>query len=106
MTEPHRSHEPDRTADVTQPRPMSGGAAGGGSASGPDADRFVNAEAAMGGADAVEKTTYVVGSGTEPEARNTGGASARARSGGGPNYIAWGAAALALVTAMVYVLAM
>jgi hypothetical protein len=33
------------------------------------ADRYKNPETALGGADAVEKTTYVTGRGTEPEAR-------------------------------------
>ena len=32
-------------------------------------DRYRNSETALGGADAVEKTTYVTGEGTEPEAR-------------------------------------
>ncbi len=31
-------------------------------------DRYESPETALGGADAVEKTTYVTGSGTEPEA--------------------------------------
>jgi hypothetical protein len=30
--------------------------------------KFVDSEAALGGADAVEKTTYVVGNGTDPNA--------------------------------------
>jgi hypothetical protein len=32
-------------------------------------DRYRNPETALGGADSVEKTTYVTGAGTEPEAR-------------------------------------
>ena len=43
-------------------------------------------EAALGGADAVEKTTYVVGSGTEPERIAPGDApGVRRGEGGGPN---------------------
>jgi hypothetical protein len=41
---------------------------------------FDNPEAALGGADAVEKTTYVTGRGTEPETR-TDGPTARVSSG-------------------------
>ncbi len=33
-------------------------------------DRYSNPEAALGGADAVEKTSYVTGSGTDPEKRD------------------------------------
>ena len=47
-------------------------------------DRYRNPETALGGADAVEKTTYVTGQGTEPEARHQAGTpSARAPSGAG-----------------------
>ena len=42
----------------------------------PNAD----AEAQLGGADAVEKTTYVVGSGTDPAARGGSAPSAQVRS--------------------------
>ncbi len=35
-----------------------------------DADRYRDAEAQLGGADSVEKTTYVVGEGTQPERRH------------------------------------
>ena len=47
-------------------------------------DRYENPETALGGADAVEKTSYVTGKGTEPEARKTdGGPSARVSAGSG-----------------------
>jgi hypothetical protein len=47
-------------------------------------DRYKNPETALGGADAVEKTTYVTGKGTDPSAeRRPGEPSARVRSGGG-----------------------
>ena len=44
--------------------------------------RFDNPESVLGGADAVEKTTYVTGRGAEPET-HSGGPSARVASGGG-----------------------
>ena len=47
-------------------------------------DRYVDAETALGGADAVEKTTYVTGSGTDPDARKgSEGPAARVSAGGG-----------------------
>ncbi|HLV25172.1 MAG TPA: hypothetical protein VKZ41_02580 [Gemmatimonadales bacterium] len=61
-----------------------------------------DAEAAYGGADAVEKTTYVVGDGTEPEARQQLALSARAGPGSGPPALAWIALALLIVALVVY----
>ena len=47
-------------------------------------DRYRNPEAALGGADAVETTTYVTGQGTEPETRHQPGTpSARVPAGAG-----------------------
>jgi hypothetical protein len=47
-------------------------------------DRYRNPETALGGADAVEKTTYVTGQGTEPETRHKEGTpTARVPSGSG-----------------------
>ncbi len=47
-------------------------------------DRYVDPETALGGADAVEKTTYVTGSGTDPDARKgSDGPSARVPAGAG-----------------------
>lgn len=47
-------------------------------------DRYKNPETALGGADAVEKTTDVTGRGTEPEARAPkDGPTARVASGAG-----------------------
>jgi hypothetical protein len=43
-------------------------------------ERYRDAEAQLGGADAVEKTTYVVGEGTDPNARKGKGPSATVRS--------------------------
>ena len=51
----------------------------------PDARKYQMSEAALGGADAVEKTSYVTGSGTSPEARHVPGtpAASEVRGGGG-----------------------
>ena len=47
-------------------------------------DRYRNPETALGGADAVEKTTYVTGRGTEPSgSQPPGSPSARVGAGGG-----------------------
>jgi hypothetical protein len=63
--------------------------------------KFADPETALGGADAVEKTTYVVGSGTSPEARTPHG---RPPSVGHPGSrpIGWIAIALAILVAIVY----
>ena len=65
---------------------------------------YTNPEAALGGADAVEKTTYVTGHGTEPEGRtNTPDAVvARARAGGGINPLLWVVILVAVLIAVVY----
>ena len=46
-------------------------------------DRYVDPETALGGADAVEKTTYVAGKGTDPAAQRHGAAAPRVPSGAG-----------------------
>ena len=67
-------------------------------------NRDPDAEAAYGGADAVEKTTYVTGSGTDPEAIKPAGVSARVPAGGGQN-ATWVIIGLLFVAAvLVYVL--
>ena len=67
-------------------------------------DRYKNAEAALGGADAVEKTTYVTGSGTEPESIKPAGVSAPVAAGGGRS-ATWVIIGLLLIAAvLVYVL--
>jgi hypothetical protein len=65
----------------------------------PDDD---DSERALGGADSVEKTTWVVGSGTEPESASHGQVTARANSGGGINVGAWVVGLIALAIALVY----
>ena len=61
----------------------------------PDARRDLpNPEAALGGADDVPKTTYVTGSGTEPERRLTPRDAPPPKRGGGLGVGAWVAIAL------------
>jgi hypothetical protein len=66
-------------------------------------DRYANPEAALGGADAVEKTTYVVGEGTEPGARAHGEYVARG-SGDGPSIAVWIVGGIAALIALVYMI--
>jgi hypothetical protein len=63
--------------------------------------RFVDPETALGGADAVEKTTYVVGAGTDPNATSP---KDRPASVGHSRTtpIAWVAIAVAVIIAIVY----
>ena len=65
------------------------------------AARHANSEAALGGADGVEKTTYVVGKGAEPEARASGEYRARGAAEG-RNVAVWIVGALAALIALVY----
>ena len=68
-------------------------------------DRNKNPEAALGGADAVEKTTYVTGKGTDPSAEKPPGApSARVSAGAGQG-TTWAILAfLAIAAVLVYLL--
>jgi hypothetical protein len=68
-------------------------------------DRYSDPETALGGADAVEKTTYVTGKGTDPEAMHKGGTtSARVPSGSGHG-ATWAIIAfLAIAAVLVYLL--
>jgi len=68
-------------------------------------DRYKNPETALGGADAVEKTTYVTGKGTDPSAeRPPGIPSARVPSGSGTG-ATWAIIAfLAIAAVLVYLL--
>ena len=68
-------------------------------------ERYSDPETALGGADAVEKTTYVTGKGTEPEAMHKGGTtSARVPSGSGHG-ATWAVIAfLAIAAVLVYLL--
>ena len=66
-------------------------------------DRYRDAEAQLGGADSVEKTTYVVGSGTEPEARSEGPI-ARVPSGRAPRIVTAVVAVLVILVALAYLI--
>ena len=72
----------------------------------PDTRKYQMSEAALGGADAVEKTSYVTGRGTDPNAHTIAGVSARTSSGGGVNLLGWAVGAVAVVIGLVYVLGM
>lgn len=60
-------------------------------------------EAQLGGADAVEKTTYVVGKGTDPEARSVG-PSATVPSRGAPMIVVAIVAVLMALVAVAYLI--
>jgi hypothetical protein len=66
--------------------------------------KLANPETALGGADAVQKTTYGVGQGTDPSASSAGASTAHPRAGSGPNYIAWGIGAIAVLVALAYLM--
>ncbi|MHB1223610.1 MAG: hypothetical protein ACYC2G_06120 [Gemmatimonadaceae bacterium] len=55
-----------------------------------------------GGADAVQKTTYVTGQGTDPDQRTPPGVVARVEPGRGGNPLLWVAVAIAALVAIVY----
>jgi len=65
-------------------------------------DRLRDPEAQLGGADAVEKTTYVVGEGTDPHARKGEGPSATVRSAGPPLMVIVVVVVLVLLVVVAY----
>ena len=68
-------------------------------------DRYEQPEAALGGADAVEKTTYVTGKGTEPETRKIDdGPAARVPAGSGQGAVWAVLAFFAIGAVLVYLL--
>lgn len=101
MTHPDPRHD----NDPQHPAEAAPGREGTGARGSAGAEQFVNPEAALGGADAVQKTSYVVGQGTDPAARS-GGANAHPRAGQGPNYLAWGVGAVAVLVAVVYLISL
>ena len=66
-------------------------------------DRYRDAEAELGGADNVEKTTYIVGKGTDPHARKGEGPSATVASGA-PKMVAIVVAVLVVLVALAYLI--
>jgi hypothetical protein len=70
-------------------------------------DSYDDAEAQLGGADSVEKTTYVVGSGTDPEARSRPGVpSARVATGGIRSAATWVVVGLVVLVLVGYLIGM
>ncbi|MFL5575425.1 MAG: hypothetical protein ACJ79S_05595 [Gemmatimonadaceae bacterium] len=69
-----------------------------------DPDVFEYAESALGGADTVQKTSYVTGEGTEPSGAPRASVVARTPAGGGVNVTALVIGLLALAIALVYAL--
>ena len=66
-------------------------------------DRYRDPEDQLGGADAVEKTTYVVGEGTDPNARKGEGPSATVRSSA-PRMVAIVVGAVVVLVAIAYLI--
>jgi hypothetical protein len=66
-------------------------------------ERYDRAEAQLGGADAVEKTTYVVGEGTEPRATPTGPYVGRDAAGTG-SIAGWIVGGIAALVGLIYVI--
>jgi hypothetical protein len=101
---------------ATAPGEVGRGASGAGREStNPQAtNEMMHPEAAMGGADSVQKTTWGVGTGTEPDGRNEfapvglrkgdGSVVARTSAGGGINPAAWVVGLLAVRVAVFYAL--
>jgi len=67
-------------------------------------DRLRDPEAQLGGADAVEKTTYVVGDGTDPRARKGEGASAAGASRGAPTIVLAIVLTIVVLVALAYII--
>lgn len=99
---------------ATAPGERGRGASGAGrtSSNPQNTSEMTHPEAALGGADAVQKTSWGVGTGTEPDGRaeyapvdlrkGEGSIVARTSPGGGVNPIAWIVGLLAVVVALVY----
>jgi hypothetical protein len=99
-------------ADDPRARGASGGATADQAVDTPDPDAYANSETALGGADTVQKTSWGVGTGTEPDGRlehapvglrkGEGSVVARTSAGGGANPVAWMVGLLAAAAALIY----
>jgi hypothetical protein len=69
-----------------------------------DPDRYRDAEAQLGGADGVPKTTYVTGAGTEPERRKGDGPAAQVHGGGAPRPLLTLVLVLVALVALAYLM--
>ncbi|MDQ6736499.1 MAG: hypothetical protein M3Z30_02215 [Gemmatimonadota bacterium] len=67
--------------------------------------QFMDSETALGGADAVEKTSYVVGKGTDPNALSPHGQPAEVGRQG-VNPVVWGIALVVVLLIVVYAFSM
>jgi hypothetical protein len=67
-------------------------------------ERYRDPEAQLGGADAVEKTTYVVGEGTDPNARKGEGPSAIVAGHGAPMMVVVVVVVLVVLVALAYLI--
>jgi hypothetical protein len=70
---------------------------------GDDRDRRPDQIEPLGGADAVEKTTYVVGEGTDPSGRPKPG-TVPPTGDGGTNPVVWLTIAIAVIVGLIYIL--
>jgi hypothetical protein len=66
-------------------------------------DKLRDPEAQLGGADNVQKTTYVTGDGTSPERRKVERTKARVKDRAGSRVILWVVIALVILGALVFV---
>lgn len=67
-------------------------------------DRLRDPEAQLGGADAVEKTTYVVGKGTDPNARKGEGPSATGAARGASRLVLGVVLTIVVLVALAYLI--
>ena len=69
----------------------------------PSEDQFRNSEAALGGADSVQKTTALTGgSGSDPDRDQDKPVIANVPTGGGVNLGVWAVVIIAVVIALIY----
>ncbi len=92
---------PDPSAEHARPHPRAGESTQRQPSVDQSADRYAHPEAQLGGADAIEKTTYVVGEGSEPANRPSGDVVARGAAGG-TNVGVWIIGGIAALIALVY----
>lgn len=104
MTSPRAGGEPDGQRRANQPggdRPA-GEQRPDGQSERVRPEAYDDAETALGGADSVQKTSYVTGEGAEPAGAPRAGVVARTSTGGGINVGAWVVGLIALAIALVY----
>jgi hypothetical protein len=107
LTAPQSRHL-DREVPLDQPRRADAGGLG----RRVDLDAYEQSETALGGADSVQKTTWGVGHGAEPDGRQEhapvglrkgeGPVVANSAAGGGINPVAWVVGLLAVLAAVIY----